>query len=273
MKKFGLLLFSIFILISCNNDDSAAEPGNGKLVRVDFMPGLNGETRWLFNSDELLTDIVKADGTPIEKFVYDAQGNLVQNITYNTNGTINSTYNITYDSSGFVHQINSADYNYSYYDHKYFYVNGFNTLECELGSNDLLKQAQNTYDDAVDQYITNYNCNYNTDGNLISYDFHGPFVDSWKTFTYDSHTNPIKHGVMAILKAKSIYDPWFFTDGTSSSNNIIAKTFDDVENATYAYEFNSNGLPVTQTQSFYNMNVLQNTYVTAKYYYQGDVLP
>lgn len=277
MKKLYFLFFIALSFISCDSDHSeTAQTQSDKLARVDFRPGLAGERRWIFNSNELLTEITTADGTPVEKFTYDTQSRVIQNTTYNSNGTVNNTYNITYDTGGFIDQINGNGYNYSYYDHKYLYVNGFNTLICRLGSNNLLQQLQNIYNDTVDQHVTSYNCNYNTGGNLTSYFSQGIAIgNSERSYTYDNRTNPIKRGILSILKAKSIYDPQFFIDGNSSTNNIATMNYanDDFENETYTYTYNSYNLPVTQTKSHFNGGVLQNTYVSAKYYYQGDILP
>lgn len=276
MKRFAFFLLSFFALTSCSQDDSREENPiiSDKLVRVDFRPGLNGERRWHFNSEGLLTSITKADGTIVESFLYDANDNLVQNTKLQDNGTY-QTYNITY-AGGLVFQINAQDYNYSYLEHKYFYTSGFESFECTVDENDIIENSRSVYDDNVDVYETNYNINFNDDGNLISHFFHGTLIGDYEhSFTYNLRTNPIRSGVLSILRAKSLYDPYFFTDGHSSANLMMTMNYatDDFESNTYTYDYNTNNLPVTQTQSHFNGGVLQNTYVTAKYYYEGDVLP
>jgi len=277
MKKFLFLLFVTIVVTSCN-DDSSNEiipiPSNGKLQRVDFLPGNPNETRWHFNEDGLLTSITKADGTLIETFAYDSNKNVIQNVKFT--GTTSTTYNITY-ASGFIAEINGENYNYSYVDHKYSFSSGFTSLECKLGSNDFLKEAHSIYDDGVDFYEDEYYLGYDANGNLTHLFFHGPFIGNPEnTYTYDTaHINPILEGISSIAKAKSIYDPLFFRDGNSSVNTVTTMHYaaEDPESAIYSYEYNANNLPVTQTKNNYSSGVFQNSYVAVKYYYQGDVIP
>ncbi|WP_162127234.1 hypothetical protein [Flavobacterium phycosphaerae] len=279
MKKFLFLLFTTLVITSCSNDTSnevipTPTPSNGKLQRVDFLPGNPNERRWLFNTEGLLSAITKADGTLLETFAYDLNNELIQNVKYN--GTNATTYNISYES-GFIAEINGENYNYSYVDHKYSFSSGFTSLECKLGSNDFLKEAHSIYDDDVDFYEDQYFCGYDANGNLIHLFFHGPFIgDPENTYSYDeNHINPIREGISSIAKAKSIYDPWFLKDGNSSVNIMTTMHYaaEDPESAVYTYEFNSDNLPISQTKNNYYSGVFENSYVAVKYYYQGDVIP
>jgi hypothetical protein len=276
MKKFLVLLFAIIVVTSCSNDSSSEiipTASNGKLQRVDFLPGSPNETRWHFNADGLLISITKADGTLVETFTYDFNNEVIQNIKFT--GTTSTTYNITYNS-GFIAEINGDNYNYSYVDHKYSFTSGFTSFECQLGSNDFLKESRSVYDDGEDVYENRYYCNYDASGNLTHLYFHGPFIgDPENKYTYDTHINPIKEGISSIVKAKSIYDPFFFRDGASSENNIATMVYapEDPESAIYTYEYNADNLPIIQTKNNYYLGVFENSYVAVKYYYQGDVIP
>lgn len=274
MKKFCFIFSFVVISISCSNDSSnvtAVDPN--LLQRVDFYPGTSFEKRYIFNADGLLTEITKADGTLIEKFVYDADNNVTQNTKYE-NGLATENYLITYDSNNKITDINSNHYNYSTSDNRYYYTIGFDDYSCNLNSEFLVTESHLVYDDTADVYNTDYYCGYAL-GNMTSYSNSSWTADIYTNYEFDNRINPLKNALLPIFRFKSLIDTNFFYSSLSSVNNITSQAYYsiDPESHTYDYIYNSISLPQTQTRNDYSNGVFEGSLVSANYYYQGDVLP
>ena len=277
MKKFYLLISFVIVSISCSSDDEQHNISQNPhlLQRVDFYGGNSVYRYWLFNREGLLTEITKADGTLVEKFVYDTNNRLIQDTKY-FNGAITETFNITYDSSDFITQVNDTAYDYSYYFHKYYYTSGNINYECLIDADFIMKESHKIFDDSVDQYYDNDYCNHDASRNMIGYSSSATFNGGPNcSYTYTDTTNPLRDATMSVLRAKSLYDPHFLADGLSSRNNKATLHYmaEDPESYVYRYELNSNNLPSQQFSDSYYQGIFENTSVSAKYYYQGDVLP
>lgn len=100
-------------------------------------------------------------------------------------------------------------------------------------------------------------------------------------FTHDNKTNPLKVALYPICKAYSVRCYFNNTNGLwrdsecNSQNNIIHQhyEFEDPERYNYVYEFNALNLPIKRTTLTYQFSTLESTAVTARYYYQGDIIP
>lgn len=97
MKNIISLFVIIIVLVSCNNDDSTNSTviNPNLLQRVDFFSGTNYEKRWCFNSNGFLEEIKDANGILLEKFVYNSNNQVIQNLIYE-NGIVSQTLNISY---------------------------------------------------------------------------------------------------------------------------------------------------------------------------------
>ena len=274
MKKTIFFLIFAIALGSCNRDNSSSSTYAHLLQRVDFYPGTISEKRWLFNADGLLKLITKANGTLVEKFTYDTNNNVIQNIKYE-NGLPVETNLITYNLSNKITVINGINYNYSASENRYYYSIGFNDYNCILNSDFLVIESHLIYNGTAEINHTDFYCEYILN-NMISYNNLSIMVGEISThYEFDNKINPLKNALLPVFRFKSLIDTEFFYGSFSSANNITSQYYflTDSESHTYNYAYNSNNLPQIQTINNYSGGVFENSSVSAKYYYQGDALP
>ena len=271
MKKFYLYLLPVFLLVSCSNEDTSN--GNTHLLqKVVFYPNLPSEKHWNFNDAGFLESITKPDGTLIEKFVYNNNNQVIQNLIY-VNGNLSQTLDISYNGN----LIANSGVTYISSQNSYQIIDGYNTTTISLTNDLLLSEMHKLYDDNIDQYDSHYYVNHNNNGNMTSYssdEFGGYSYVNY--YEFDNKTNPLKSAIMPVMKVKTLYSPRFFYDGLTSSNNIAALKYhvEDPESSKFTYEYNENNLPVVKTVNLYYQGVYENiSYEYTHYYYQGDVLP
>lgn len=278
MKKLYFLLISICLLTSCSDDSSTNDPNPNFLQRVDFYPNLTFERRWLFNTNGLLNKITKADGTIVQNFTYDSNNRLISSTLFNDNG-INETHTFTYDNNDFVTSVDGVVVNYD------STINAYYTGDLNQGyrltkiNNEKLlvegKTAYTDYDVDVGYYeviLDNIFVNYSNNNNVL---YISP-NESCSSFTYDSNSNPLRNATLAICKAFSYIENSRWVNGqNNSTNNPLTQNYcsEDPESEVYHYSYNSNNLPITQTRDDYYNGVYENTISSAKYYYQGEVIP
>jgi hypothetical protein len=279
MKKFCLLLFSLVTLLSCSTDSTNQTTTNPNLLqRIDFYPGLIIERRWIFNADGLLKEITKSDGTIVQDFTYDNNNRLINSTVFNNNST-SQTYIFTYDNNGFVNSVNGETVNYSSSLDACYTGNLSQSYRLtKINSNNLLVQGINAYQDTDDngnpiEIINDYiYVGYSNNNNIMNYSRN----EGCNSFTYDNNSNPIRNATLAICRAFSFTENSTWVNGQyNSTNNPISLNFCSVdpESHIYHYTYNSNNLPSTQTRDDYYLGVYENTIPSAKYYYQGDVIP
>ena len=278
MKNIFCLFVIIIAFSSCNNDDSSnlTQANPNLLQRVDFYSGTSFEKRWYFNSDGFLAEIKDANGMLLEKFVYNSNNQVIQNIIYE-NGTVSQTLNISYSSANVVSQINGTTYNFSTTETKYYNSDGiFYNYNCFLNSEFLLTESSITNDDPDNYYEFLYYSNYQGN-NMFTYSSHdtNSFQDIFTFYDFGTSINPLKQALLPVFKVKSITDPRFYYDSLSSTNNIISQGYlnIDPEYHTYEYTFNSNNLPIVQTRNDYYLDVFENSLESKHYYYQGELIP
>lgn len=277
MKKFCFLFFFILTLYSCSNDsESTNQPNPNLLQRVDFYPNSPNEKRWLFNTDGLLEKITKADGTVIQDFTYNSNNLLISSTEYTTSGNVTHTF--TYTNEGFVSSVNNQILLYDASIDTYFFNysnNGFSKFK--INNDKLLISSESGYLDEIEVgefvEIIDYDVTISyTNNNILNY-FPG---EQCNYLTYDNNTNPLRNGTLAICKAFSFVNEsrWPF-HYCISANNVLSHSYCsiDPESNTYHYTYNQNNLPVEQTHDYYYLGTLEDTVISAKYYYQGDVLP
>lgn len=278
MKNFCLFFIAVFTLLSCSNDTTDQTTIDPNLLqRIDFFPGLTFERRWVFNTDGLLKEITKSDGTIVQDFIYDNNNRLINSTVFNDNG-FNQTYTFTYDNNNFVNSVNGETVNYNVGLDSYYVGNlSQNYRLTKINSDKLLVYGKTSYQDFDENgnpFETIWNeitVNY-TNNNLMSY---WP-NDSCNFFTYDSQTNPLRNAILPICRAFSFIENSRWVDGLYfSPNNPLSHEYcsEDPESEVYNYTYNTDNLPLIQTRDNYYQGVYENTITSAKYYYQGDVIP
>jgi hypothetical protein len=278
MKNCCFIFIAFFTLLSCSNDTSdQATIDTNLLQRIDFYPGLAFERRWIFNTDGLLKEITKSDGTLMQDFTYDNNNRLINSTIFNDN-SFNQTYTFTYDNTNFVNSVNGETVNYNAGLDSYYVGNlSQNYRQTKINSEKLLVYGKTSYQD-FDENGNPFETIWNeitvtySNNNLMSYYPN----ESCNYFTYDSQTNPLRNATLPICRAFSFIENSRWVDGLYfSPNNPRSQEYcsEDPESEAYNYTYNTNNLPLIQTRDNYYLGVFENTITSAKYYYQGDVIP
>ncbi|QBZ96694.1 hypothetical protein [Flavobacterium sangjuense] len=277
MKKFYFLISFVIISISCSSDSSEVTVNPNLLQRVDFYPGTSMETRWFFNSDGLLYEITKADGTIVQTFTYDSDNRLAGYTVFNADAT-SSTHTFSYDSDDSVISIDGESLNYDSSLNAYIFgdlTNYYTSITINIDK--LLTYTKTVWVDydwdgtPVEIINSELGIQY-SDNNMVSY-FPN---ESCNYFTYDNKTNPLRNATLAICKAFSFSTTMPWPDNNCiSANNVLTHDYcsEDPESEVFHYTFNANDLPLTQTRDNYYLGTYENTTTSINYYYQGDALP
>jgi hypothetical protein len=276
MKKIIFVFVLATTLFSCSLDDSSSSTNTNLLQRVDFYPGTSFESRWNFNSDGLLITITDANGNLVEKFFYDSNNNVIQDIKYSL-GSPTENYLITYDLNNKITSINDRSYNYNASENRYYYTEGNETFSCELNAEGLATHYSYFVDfpDEGDDVVTDYFFGYEN-GNLIAmYGIGSSLGDIEVHFIYGTVVNPLKNATLSVLKVKSLIEPNIFYDGTFSNNVKEAQSYSTLDPETHSFGmlfYPSNKLELI-TQENYSSGVFETSLTNSYYYYQGDVIP
>jgi hypothetical protein len=244
MKSKILMLFVLATtLFSCSNDDNS---GNDlKIVKkVVFYGGTANERHWIITNG-LLSEITLADGTIVEKFIYDAQFRLASDIKY-SNGEISANTEITYNADSTIKSIDGLPYVYNAATKKYTYSYGSNfTIDCEVNS-DMLAVNFIRMGANPSEYHMAY-----SNHNMTSFEKVG--------------------AVLAVARVKSLTDPSFFIDCQASLD--MPNGFD--KGTSDPNYYNYGGLPDMSGKHFqvsievlYNNSTFVDSYSFADYYYQ-----
>jgi len=296
MKKILLLL--AFVAVSCSsepipvasdeqNPDTAKNgynPGGTridptKLAKVIIGPGASNERQWFFYPNGLLWQIRKPDGTIQQTFQYDASNRLIASI-----GVSGIPYYFTYDNQNRITSmgLQTNTQPVSFDNATNTYILGTDPIyHTEIVVNpDLLITSEKMYYQDIDNpdtpailegaYLGRVN------GNMVYVSSGG---DSYSTHTFDDKINPFKQALLPICRALGLYgfgdlNKKFANPNYNSINNLLSLSYDigDPESSSYVYEFNTNQLPIKQTEYFYYLGVLEGTRVNILYYYQGDII-
>jgi hypothetical protein len=276
MKKIIFLFVLATTLFSCSSDDNSSNTNPNLLQRVDFYPDTTFEKRWLFNSDGLLTDITKADGTPLEKFIYDTDNNVVQYTKYE-NGSATENYLISYDSSNKITDINGKHYNYSASENRYYNTIGNESFSCDLNTDGIATHYLDFFDypNDGDDILTEFSFQYEN-GNLMRMSGFGTnSSDVEVNFNYSNVVNPLKFATLPVLKIKSILEPNFFNSGISSNNTKEYQCYalGDPKSHSFGILINPSNKIELLSQENYSNGFFESIHTNSHYYYQGDVLP
>jgi hypothetical protein len=276
MKNIFLLLSIAFTLFSCSSDNTSSTVNPNLLQRVDFCPGTTFEERWLFNADGLLYEITKADGTLVEKFIYDEDNNVIQDIKYSS-GSPSENYIISYNSSNIIISINEKNYNYSISENRYFYTLGYESFSCELNTDGIATHYLDFFDfpDEDNDIQTEFNFQYEN-GNILSYSGFGNNMNEIEIhFNYGNVINPLKTAILPVLRIKSILEPSFFKAGISFNKVKEYQTYAVGDPETHSFGiliYPSNKIELLIQENFSNA-VFESSLTNSYYYYQGDVIP
>ena len=262
MKNLLYLFFLSCTLISCSNDDSNSNTTSA-IQKVVFYKNSANERHWNITNG-VLTSITLADGSLAEKFIYDSQNRLIQDIKYN-NGSVAETDVITYNANNTIASINGLPYTFDSATKTYTYVYGSNfTINCKVNSDFLAVNYTRTGTNAGEYHMTYLN------GDMTAYEsvstgFH-------KNFHFDSSlgSNPIHDAVLAVGRVKSLTDPEFFVDSQVSQN--MANGFDKGSTDSNYYNYGATGsvhkLLEISVEILDSNNNFVGLYSFADYYYE-----
>ena len=285
MKNLFCLVLMTFVSFSCSNSDENETTKNvidpTKLKKVIFYPGIQIEEHWNFYNNGLLKEITKPDETIVQNFTYDSKKRLISSTLFGDNG-IDETHNFTYDKNDFVTSVDGEIVNYDSKTNSY-YIGDTNQFyrTIVINSEKLLVYSKTAYMD-LDVDINNGNSfevimddisiGYSKINNVIYYSRN----EGCNSFTYDNNKNPLRDSTLPICRAFSYigYTRWINGLYNSANNPISAKyCLEDPESNVHQYTYNSNNLPLTQTRNDYYLGKFEASYISALYFYQGDVIP
>lgn len=278
MKKIAPLFFLLLTLVSCNSDDETVTQTSIPLQKVIFnYNNPNYEKHWNFNENGLLSEITKADGTVLQTFSYNNTGQLVSSVIYNSTSP-NQTYTFTYDATGNVSSYNGTTISYdnatdSYYtgdlsgSNRVFKINAEGLPTYGQTETIVMEEAPISYYSGL--FYANYSNNNLTGVNLNNI--------TLNSYVFDTAINPLRSATLAAFKAfgATHTNTGWLNPFAVSANNVIRKNYPQEYyiHEEFEYTFNENNLPVSATLKFYSNNVLDFSYETTKYYYQGDTIP
>lgn len=272
MKKYHLLLFLVFTLFSCSNNEESISSSSILLQKVVFYRNAPNENHWNFNNNGLLDNISKPDGTLIEKFIYDANNNVIQDDKYD-NGILNMTYNIIYNSNNIITKINNVDYNYNASENKYYYTNGTQIFNCQLNNDKLVTNYSLIDNNPSGTVEDTYQMVYVNDNMTSFQKTTNSVITTLKGFSYgNTIENPIRSGSLAVLKLKSLIEPDFFSNGVSSKLPIETSDFGSSNPITYNYGwlFTPDEKRISmQMIEVFNGSTMINSFVYADYFYSN----
>lgn len=284
MKSLLVALALLALATSCSTESSTPSntPNPNLLQRVDINLNSLQEQRLLFNSDGLLDTITTAGGVLLKTFSYDSQNNLLTHTSYELPTPYTDAF--TYDASNHIISVNNEPVTYDAVENKYTidyaFFNTYEYLdktEVTLNADLMLLTEQQLWISADGNFALNGVSSGYVSQNLSGY-YDG--VAGEGNYTYDTHSNPLKAALLPICRAmcltnfRNAHNKWI-NGMYCSANNMTSNDYDleGPEKSVYIYEFNSLSLPTQQTTESYYLGVLEDTRISAKYYYQGDVLP
>jgi hypothetical protein len=268
MKKYHLILLLTFSLFSCNNDEELTTTNNSALLqKVVFYRNSSKENHWNFNNNGLLDNISQPNGTLIEKFKYDANNNVIEDIKY-TNGVAVVTYNIIYNSNNIITKINNITYDYDVTTNKYYYSNGNQSFICLLNNDKLATNYTLIENSTSGTNEVNYEMVY-VNGNMNSFKkIENTVITNFKEFGYGASTvggNPLLNATLPVLKVKSLIEPDFLGNAISSKLPIETVGFGSTSNQSenYGWLIDKDGRLSMQSVEVFNSNAMVDSYLYA----------
>jgi hypothetical protein len=307
MRKLHVLLLLVTVAFSCSefddnhsilhdselNSDEFSRPSQNnpirldptKLARVINFPGQFDESQIYFFPNGLVKKIVNFEGALIWDFIYDANQNLLTVHKYGNGGF---TFSFTYDSNNHIISANGVPVSFDgiagaylidpdfvspgyYLDKTRVLVNaeGILTTEERLYQNANDEEGDPDTVEGVDTFI-NF-------GDLHSISNHFMYY-TYTEYTYLETENPLKAAFLPACRSLAIVNFGSISNKLLlakylSQHNLSTIPYDGPEYDVFQYQYNSLGLPTTQTRMRYYTGWLESTMISAAYYYQGDLIP
>ena len=269
----------------------------------------NVSIKYIFNIQGLLSQYYNLNSSYTINYFYDSNNKLVNISKKELNGNLIDEKNIYYDNNDRIIKVNQLDYIYHQAGDYYHTGEGYYTPIITItnyNGDDIESSLReySTYKDSNLDGIFEY-CHYYdseltnlTTGQYIGNDLEEYCESSTFNFywhdgenltasneynrrTYDSNINPLHNDnsnikyVIGFLHSDYAYGEIY--PEIISKNNIIyfEADIDGPEDTSYEYDFNNYSLPINRySQQYYNSDTEGNQqYLSAKYYYQGDVIP
>nr|WP_321243957.1 hypothetical protein [uncultured Psychroserpens sp.] len=241
-------------------------------------------------------------------FNYDSQGRITTVDEIDLLDNTLSTHQVVYTSNGKIASID--DHNYIYNADENFYYDEATYYESVIDYGDLIYTEiqylkfyysdnpinlitqecsyayESFYDTVNDTNTENIYCSPNlfSGACFIGYDginVNSDYCDGWSNFEYFTSTNNPLYSDMnnlntlyTFIRRLDILD-WRFEYNLLWSQNILHTdiTSDAPDVYTYEYNYNSLNLPIETTRYYSEGPTVYPDYISAKYYYQGDVIP
>lgn len=280
MKKIIFFFLIIGSLVSCADSDENAPSDVTPLQKVIFNANSSNavQRHWNFNNSGLLSTITDGNGFLLQTFTYDSNGRVTNSTVYHPNAETRS-YNFSYNSEGSVSGLNSEPLNFDTALGAYFFgdLNGSYRL-FKLNAEGLLVYEKTggfeidetgTIPYTTSETYASYSARNMTGRTFNNGNFHG--------FEHDNHVNPLRNATLAAFKALAVtdYNEEWLNSFAVSANNVTRKDYPSEYHIheEFVYDFNADGMPVSATMKFYELNHLDFSIPSILYYYQGDVLP
>lgn len=275
MKKVYPIVFILYWL------SGLAQP----LQKVIYFPGLSYERHLDFNTAGQLAEVRRADGTIMEDFAYDANGNLaVWNIYDTFNGFDTGSHIFTYDDANRIASYNGAAVTYDasagVYTYNVDYFGLIKTYTIGVTDDGFIRNEHWFMDLGGGEIDGASGVNYAqyTNGNVESLSYAN--ANAIENCQHTHVPNPLKAQILPNIRAGVF--TFFNTPSRKFASAEFASNWLESymiygtigpESFDYYYFLDSNGKPAIKYRRYYYNNDFELEQVAAIYYYQGDIIP
>ncbi len=280
MKKIIFFVLVICAFSSCSNDNPASEETTTPLLqKVIFNASSANDVKrqWNFNEDGLLDEITDGNDALLQTFIYNSEKQLTHSTIYNANGTT-TNLSFAYNDDGSVYSLNNVALQFDAVIDAYYFGDLNSSYRIfKLNADGLLTYSKSggveVDDTGTIPFTTSQSSASYTDWNMTGHSFSWSF----NGFEHDTNLNPLRDATLAVFKALAVspYNEEWLNSFVVSKNNVTRKDYPSEYHIhdEYVYAFNEDGMPISATLNFFEMNHLDFSTLKTLYYYQGDVLP
>lgn len=312
MKNLSYLFVAFILVVSCSKSDETTEeafsPDPTIIAEYHLLnSGGNTHTKYIFDETGRFTTFIKVDDTMVS-FEYDENGRVTNVINTDLTGNSSESFPLAYDSEGNVSSFGNRTFTY-YPDDNYFIEDSSYHVEEFFSGNTETYYKKFDMDDSSYCGYAEYHEMNSTSNTLeltwegceglnsssINYMVNVDFYSSsgyYQSYRYDENANPLYSSNSNLVELLILFASrhesyglgyhgiqWLFV--IVSQNNLDGSGESCVqanpcgpEGRHYTYEFNELGLPTNATSQYYYVGSPEgDPSISARYYYQGDVIP
>lgn len=310
---FSSLLIILLALSACSEDDqtlSSQQIDQTIITEYHKISGNGGGIyeKYKFNNEGLLSQHYAIYNDYTLNYSYNSEKKLINISKKDLNNNLIEETNILYDNNDRVIKVDQLDYVYHEVEDYYHSGEGYDSpiISIENYNGDNIESSlreYNAYKDSnfdgvfehcyyFDAELTNLTTGQYIGNDIETYYNSSPFNFYWhdgenltasneyNRRTHDANTNPLYNNTSNIKYVigflHSDYSDGNIYPDIISKNNVIHHDWDvdGPEETAYIYDFNNHNLPVNRySQYYYTGNSEGGQYLSAKYYYQGDIIP